>query len=336
MSTEALETQSLRILVVIVNYRSAALAVESLRSLVPEAAALPGLQVAVVENDSGDDSLEVLRQAVQTEGWGSWVEIMPSDRNGGYAYGNNFAIRPALAGAEPPDYVHLLNPDTLVRPGAVQALAQFLEEHPEIGIAGSSFENADGSLWPIAFRFPNILSELDRGLRLGVVTKLLQNWVVPRTMEQKEASVDWMPGASMMIRRSVFEKIGLMDDDYFLYFEETDFFLQAKRAGWPAWYVPQSRVMHICGQSTGVTQRTEKPKRLPDYWFESRQRFFVKNYGLFYAGLTDMVWMAAYSLWRVRRVIQRKPDNDPPFMLADFFRNSVFQKRVIKGAEKSA
>ncbi|MEO0948540.1 MAG: glycosyltransferase family 2 protein [Cyanobacteria bacterium J06641_5] len=324
----------LRILVVIVNYRSATLSIESLRSLAAEVEGLPGLRAVVVENDSGDDSLEVLQQAVQSEGWGSWAEILPSDRNGGYAYGNNFAIRPALASTEPPDYVHLLNPDTLVRPGAVQALVKFLEERPDVGIAGSSFENADGSLWPIAFRFPSLLSELDRGLQLGVVTKLLQNWVVPRTMEQKEAQVDWMPGASMMIRRAVFEKIGLMDDDYFLYFEETDFFLQARRAGWTAWYVPKSRVMHIRGQSTGVTQLSEQPKRLPDYWFESRQRYFVKNYGLFYTGLTDIVWMVAYALWRVRRVIQRKPDKDPPFMLADFFRNSVLQKRVVKRAEK--
>jgi GT2 family glycosyltransferase len=201
-----------------------------------------------------------------------------------------------------------------------------MEQHPDVGIAGSSFEEVDGKLWPIAFRFPTVLSELDSGLRLGIVSKLLSRWAVARTMTNEQCQVDWLPGASMLIRREVFKSIGLMDEGYFLYYEETDYCLQAKRAGWSCWYVPQSRVMHIAGQSTGVTVRNALPKRLPQYWYDSRRRYFIKNHGLLYSVLADATWIVGFSLWRVRRVIQRKPDQDPPKMLEDFIRNSVFLK----------
>lgn len=317
------------VLVVIVNYRTAKLVVNCLRSLVNEVKALPLTRVAVVDNASGDDSLEVIGSAIEQEGWSSWVTLLPSSVNGGYAYGNNYAIRPSLELDNPPTYYWLLNPDTVVRPGALRALIDFMQAHPKVGIGGSSFEEANGEPWPIAFRFPSILSELDSGIRLGIMTKLLSKWSVVHWMTDQPTQVDWIPGASMMIRRQVFESIGLMDEDYFLYFEETDFCLQAKRAGWACWYVPQSRVMHIAGQSTGVTVRTSKPKRLPQYWFDSRRRYFVKNHGRLYAAGTDLVWVLAFLLWQVRRVIQRKPDCDPPQLLQDFLNNSALFKAGI-------
>lgn len=311
------------VLIVMVNYRSAKLAVNSLRSLASEMQSVPGTRVAIVDNASGDDSLQVIGSAIEQEGWSSWVTLMPSPLNGGYAYGNNYAIRPALESDNPPAYYWLLNPDTVVRPGALKALVDFMQANPKAGLCGSRFEEADGQPWRIAFRFPSIWSELDNGLRLGVVSKLLSKWATVRWMGEEPAEVDWMPGASMMIRQEVFESIGLMDEEYFLYFEETDFCLQAKRAGWSFWYVPESCVMHIAGQSTGVTVRTDKPKRLPQYWFDSRRRYFVKNHGRLYAAMVDAVWLAGFVLWRGRRVIQRKPDCDPPQLLQDFLNNSA-------------
>jgi N-acetylglucosaminyl-diphospho-decaprenol L-rhamnosyltransferase len=321
--SDSLTLNNPSVLVVIVNYRTSRLVVECLRSLKAEVQAHPSIRVAVVDNESGDDSLEYIQAAIAEQAWGNWATLMPSGHNGGYAYGNNVVIRPALQSSAPPDYCLLLNPDTAIRPGAIWALVEFMENHPEAGICGSGLENPDGSRWPYAFRFPSLLSELDAGLRIGVVTKLLKRWVVPQEMPDQPTQIDWLPGASMMVRRQVFADIGLMDEDYFLYYEETDFCLQAQRAGWECWYVPESRVMHIAGQSTGVTVRTDRPKRLPTYWFESRRRYFTKNYGWLYAVITDMVWMLGFMLWRLRRVVQRKPDADPPHMLVDFFRNST-------------
>lgn len=332
--TKASSNAAVSVLVVMVNYRSSRLAVDSLRSLETEAQAMPNLRVAVVDNNSGDDSVEVLQGAIAENNWQYWVTLMPSSHNGGYAYGNNYAIRPALQSDSPPDYFLLLNPDTRIYPGAVQALVDFMVEHPQAGICGSSLEEADGSPFGVAFRFPSVLSELDGGLRLGVVSKLLERWKIPKQVGDEVEEVDWLSGASLLIRREVFESVGLMDEGYFLYYEETDFCLQAKRAGWLCCYVPTSRVMHIAGQSTGVTVRTDKPKRLPDYWFESRRRYFMKNHGWLYTAVTDFVWIHSFALWRMRRVIQGKPDTDPPKLMWDFIRNSVLVGRLMADARK--
>jgi GT2 family glycosyltransferase len=328
MMSHSMTSKDPSVLVVILNYRTSRLTIECLKSLEIEVKNHHTIRVAVVDNDSRDDSSEYIQAAIVDHQWESWATLIPSDYNGGYAYGNNFAVRSALKDPNPPNYFLLLNPDTVARPGAVWELVCFMEAHPEAGISGSGLEEADGSHWPIAFRFPSLLSELDSGLRLGIVTQLLDQWVVPREMGNEEAQVDWLPGASMMVRREVFETIGLMDEKYFLYFEETDFCLQARRAGWECWYVPQSRVMHIAGQSTGVTVRNSSPKRLPAYWFDSRRRYFIKNYGWFYASITDIIWIISFSTWCVRRIVQRKPDRDPPYFLWDFMRNSIVLKSL--------
>lgn len=316
------------VVVVIVNYRSSQLTIECLKSLENERQSVVNFLVIVVDNHSEDGSVEHLQKTILEQDWQSWITVIASDHNGGYAYGNNLAIQTAKQLKTPPAYFWLLNPDTRVYPGATQALINFMETHPEVGICGSSLEEADGSLFAKAFRFPNILSELDSGLRLGIVSQLLARWTLTQAMTEAAVKVDWLPGASMMIRRQVFEDVGLMDEGYFLYFEETDFCLQAQRANWSCWYVPTSKVMHIAGQSTGVTVRNGPPKRLPDYWFESRRRYFLKNHGLFYTALADACWAVGYVLWRLRCLVQRKPDPafDPPHLLGDFIRHSVFCK----------
>jgi hypothetical protein len=146
-------------------------------------------------------------------------------------------------------------------------------------------------------------------------------------MAKEEAAVDWVSGACLMIRRDVIEAIGLLDEQYFLYYEEVDFCLRAHRAGWPCWYVPASRVMHIGGQSTGVGVRGRRPGRLPAYFFESRRRYFEKNFGRRHAMLADLAFGVGYALWQLRRWLLRRPDPDPPHLLGDFWRHSTLLKR---------
>src|SRR3984893_11809891 len=263
------------------------------------------IRAIVVDNASGD--LPEIAQAVASNNWSDWVTLVSAPRNGGFSYGSNLGMERAYADGHP-QYVYLLNPDTQVRGGAIGALTRFLEAHPDTGIAGSSFENPDGSDWPMAFRFPSLLSEIDNGMELGIVTHLLQRWVVPRRMTSAPQPVDWISGASMMIRHDVLAAIGGLDENYFLYFEEADFCRRARRAGFPTWYVPESRVMHIGGQSTQFTSSAAAPGRLPSYWFESRRRYFAVTFGIRSAMAIDMVAILAHSLgWLKRLALPRPP-----------------------------
>jgi GT2 family glycosyltransferase len=313
------------IAVVILTYKTAQLAINCLRSVAAERdAAQVRIRVVVVDNASGD--LARISASVHDNNWNSWVKLVEAPRNGGYAYGNNLGIQHAFSDGAP-NYIYLLNPDTEVRAGAIGSLVHFLEAHPEAAIAGSSFENPDGSTWPIAFRFPSLLSELMGGIQFGPLTRLLRRWEVPLSMGSNPAQVDWICGASMLIRPGVFTAIGGLDENYFLYFEETDFCRRALGAGFPTWYVPAARVMHIMGQSTQITGLNTAPKRLPDYWFESRRRYFAVSFGIPRAMLIDIVALIAHSLGGISRLVRRRQHTAVPHFKRDLIRHSILWPR---------
>ena len=316
------------VLAVVVSYKTSDLVKNLLVSLdkerKTEAARSFLLRVVVVDNDSGDAA--PVRRAVNDAGYQDWVTVITAPRNGGFAYGNNLGFRHGFDTVPVPDYFLLLNPDTEVRSGAISALVGFLDQHPDAGIVGSCLEYPDGRPWPFAFRFPSLLSELDNGLRLGVVSRLLHKHIVLRPMGNVPAQVDWFSGASMMLRRQVIEEVGGMDENYFLYFEETDFCRKIGAAGWARYYVPASRVMHIIGQSTGLTGAKEGPKRLPAYWFESRRRYFAKNHGLLYAIATDAVFFLAHLVGEVKEKIKGHGNPGIPYLASDFLHYSVLRR----------
>lgn len=312
----------MKLLVVILNYRVTDLTIDCLRSIAPRIAGVPGARVAVLENGTGGDAADRLARAIAENGWGAWADLTTVHPNRGFTGGNNLVIRAALESADPPEYVLLLNADTIVKDGAFEALVDHMDRHPRAGIAGSLLLGPDGTVQASPFRFPGVASELDRGLRLGAVSRLLARWwVVPPTPAAASA-VEWVSGASMILRTSVLERIGLLDEGLYTYFDDVDLCLRARRAGWEVWFVPESRIVHLEGASTGITQRVAK--RRPAYWFQARRRFFLKSHGPAYAALVDAAYLAGFALWRLRRRLQRKPDPDPLHMLADSIRHSVF------------
>ncbi|WP_022681755.1 glycosyltransferase family 2 protein [Sphingobium bisphenolivorans] len=319
------------VLISIVNYRTSALVIDCLASLAGEIAAYPQAHAVIVDNASGDGSAERIAAAIEENGWQKWTSLVASSSNGGFSYGNNLAVASAPAGFVP-CFVWLLNPDTRVRPGALLALLDFMHAHPCAGVAGTLLEDGDGVVWPYAFRFPTVAGEVERAAKLRLVSRLLQNRAIPRKMDARPAQVDWVSGASMMIRAGIFDAIGPMDEGYFLYFEETDFCLRARRAGWQCWYVPDARVLHIAGQSTGITGKNAVVPRMPAYWFESRRRYFLKNHGHGYAICADMAWMIAHLFWRIRRRLQALPDTDPANLLSDFFAHSALRQPLLNRA----
>ncbi len=309
------------VVVIIVSYKSAALTIESIRSLSLERASSGlSLRAVIVDNASGDAS--AIGNAVAASGWSDWVSVHTAAFNGGFAYGNNLGMQLAYQDSSP-SYFYLLNPDAQVRPGAIASLKRFLDAHPDVGIAGSSFENADGSDWPMAFKFPSMMSELLAGVDWTPLYRIFDRWVVPRHMTQVAQPIDWICGASMLIRASVLASIGGMDENYFLYYEETDFCLRAKRAGFPTWYVPESRVMHIMGQSTSVTDTSDGVKRLPSYWFQSRRRYFAVNHGIARAMVIDVVAIVANVIGLAKRFVLRRHERIVPHYVRDLVKNSV-------------
>jgi len=307
--------------IVVVSYKSAALTVDCLRSIAAErAGAGPRIRCVVIDNASGDEP--VVAAAIADNGWNDWARVVVAPRNGGFAYGNNLGLK-ELERDGRVDFVHLLNPDTVLRPGAVAALARFLQANPRAGIAGGVFENGDGSEWAIAFRFPSLLGEIEQGVRLGLVSRLLARACVPMHMGASAAPADWVSGASMMVKREVFDRIGGLDETFFLYFEETEFCHRAKRAGYEVWYVPASRVVHIAGQSTKVTERNAGPKRLPSYWFDSRRLYFTLTRGPAYAACADALAIAAGCAGLAKSALLGRLNGHVPHFLRDLFRHSA-------------
>jgi len=323
------------LLVVIVNYRVGPLVVNCLESLAREVASHPGVRAIVVDNASGDGSDEEIETAIADRGWSGWAAVRRSPVNGGFAYGNNLAIRRALAApadggrTAAPEFFWLLNPDTIVRPGAVAAILSFFHRHDAAGVIGTAIDDDRGARWPFAFRFHSILGEIESSSRSRLVGRLLARHSVLRQMGDDPERVDALSGASIVVRRAVFDSAGLLDENYFLYYEETDFFHLVARAGWQCWYVPAAVVVHISGQSTGLTARDSAQRRVPNYWFASRRRYLVRNYGRLHAVATDLIAISGLCCWRLRCLVRGQPHGGSPHFLRDFIARSALIRRDI-------
>jgi GT2 family glycosyltransferase len=299
---------TVKLLIIILNYRTPDLTRQAMTSAVLAASHVPGSKIVVVDNDSQDGSLEALRRAAVEEGFGDRVEVIPSEYNGGFGYGNNFAIRRALASADPPEYVYLLNSDAFPSEHALAKLVAYMDEHPKVGIAGSFIHGLDGRPHETAFRFPTVFSEFEDAMQLGVLTKLLSRYVVPLPVPAEDQEVDWVAGASMILRSTMLEEIGLFDETFFLYFEETDLCRRAKRAGWPIVYVRDSTVAHVGSASTGIQ---DLRRRKPAFWFDSRQHYFMKNHGPLYLWLANVAQIGGGAVFRARRFLQGQVQSRP-------------------------
>ena len=319
-----------RMVVSIVAWKGADLTIACLRSIEPELDSVPGTQVIVVDNASPDGAGERVERAIQENGWGAWARLIHAPGNHGFAAGNNMAIRAAMADEDPPEFVLLLNPDTLVRPGALRVLLDFLVAHPAAGIAGGRSEDLDTTPQACCFRFPNAINELLGYIGFGALDRIFERHRTFLGIPQEPRQVDWVSGAFMLIRTKAFDQVGLMDEAYFLYFEETDFTRRARLAGWSCWHVPQSRIVHLVGQSSGVTAHDGPPRRVPAYWFESRRRYFVLNHGRLYAALCDLAVILVYPLGRLINLVRRTPVRRPPRYYVDFIRHSAVFNRVAR------
>jgi N-acetylglucosaminyl-diphospho-decaprenol L-rhamnosyltransferase len=205
------------------------------------------LEIIVVDNASQDGTPELVRQRFPQ------VILLEPGQNVGFAAGNNLGLARARG-----QWLMLLNPDTEVRGGVLQALVAFLQKHPMIGVAGPPLWYATGEHQSSRRRFPNLFT-------LFLESTPLQPWVRPLLWRyymddqplERAHPVDWLVGAAILMRRAVYESVGGLDEQFFMYFEETDWQRRIKGAGWPIWYVPQGSIIHHESASAGqaIAQR---------------------------------------------------------------------------------
>ncbi len=288
--------------VVIVNYRTSKLTAKCLAALERERSAFRKFQVFVVDGGSGDGSAEELSELVKQREYRDWVDFLRLPLNGGFGWANNQAIQRLMRADEPPEYIHLLNPDAKIETGAVRALAEYLNGHPRAGAVGSQLFEPNGSRSGSAFTFPSIRGEFSRGASTGALDRLFKTppISIPASVPLE---VDWVTGASVMLRVEALRQTGLFDEGFFLYNEEVELMWRFRKACWTVVTEPRSRVQHIGGSATGVhDRRTISPvkHRRPIYVYRSRTRLFGLTRGPIVASLAFAAWLAGHGIWRMR------------------------------------
>ena len=222
---------------IILNHNSGTMLRECLDSVF--AGRLPeGTEVIIPDNASTDNSIELAR-----EKWGGRIRIIQNGSNNGFAWGNNIGVR-----ASEGKWICLLNPDTIVYPGTFPTLISFLEQHPRAGIVGPKVLNRDGTFQLSAMRsIPNPFDAISRALLLSKLfpksprlAKYNLTYLDPNVTQKVDAST----GCCLMVRREMIDKIGLLDEKFFIYCEDVDWFLRAKKAGWEVWYVASAVIEH--------------------------------------------------------------------------------------------
>lgn len=324
-----------RVAAIIINYRTAELTAKAVGAFLPEMETVAPSHLFLVENDSRDGSAEKLRRAAATGAWGERVTLIESPRNGGFGYGINVGVEAAGRTGDRPDYVFVLNSDAFARPGSLARLVAFMDAHPDAGIAGSPISDMDGGFRVSAFRFPTALSDLNVQAENKLISKLLPDAVVSLPLSDVSHPADWIPGVSMLIRTAVFEQIGGFDEGFFLYFEEVDFCRRARRAGWKSYCVVDAPIDHIGSASTGLSSNTAK--RMPDYWFESRTRYFTKHHGAAYALRCDVAFVSGVLLRRAKNAaLRRSSAGERPHFVRDLLRNSVRSVQAVLRGDRPA
>jgi GT2 family glycosyltransferase len=258
--------------IVIVAWNVRDLVLDCLASL--EAAHLElSYEVLVVDNGSSDETARaVLRQF-------PGVQVIQLPRNVGFGAGNNHGLR-KMNGR----YAVLLNSDTIVLPGGLEACVRYLDEHPDVGVVGPQLLNPDRTKQNCIHNSPTLVSE--------VLSQSLLRRLFPRRYPSKRShfagpvEVDAVLGACLFVRREVVEQVGLIDEDYFFFLEETDWCHRIRHHGWRVVHLPDAHVIHLYGEST----KKKLPLRTRIEYYRSRYLFFRKN-------------RSAVSSWMLRAIL---------------------------------
>ena len=318
--------------IIIVNFRQPGLTIDCIKSLEDERTEFSNFTVWLCENGSGDNSAEVLRKAIADNQWESWVKLRVSLDNTGFSGGNNLLIHEALQQPTPEadeqSYVFLLNNDTIVRPGALKTLVEFMNS-TNADACSSRLEDPDGTIQRSAFRFFSLRSELAAAVNFGPISGLFQKYHVAPEPPTKPCVVDWVAGASLLVKRRIIREVGLLDHGFWTYFEDVDYCHRLKIHGYSLWYVPEARIVHLVGASSGITADKAWMKRRPAYWFQARRRYFLKYQGFTKTLIIDAIEIIGSAIGLLIKKLRNQDPHRPVNFLKDFWAESA----IVKGSK---
>ncbi|MCX7761739.1 MAG: glycosyltransferase [Candidatus Kryptonium sp.] len=228
--------------IIIVNYNVKDFLENALISIRNATAGL-NTEIFVVDNASEDGSVEMIRQKFPD------VKLIANSENLGFAKANNQALKLAKG-----KYILLINPDTIVQEDTFKILISFFETHPECGMAGCKVLNPDGTLQLACRRsFPTPWVAFTKMVGLSALfpkSKIFGRYNLTYLDPNEITEVDAVSGSFMMIRREIYEQVGGLDEDFFMYGEDIDWCYRIKKAGWKIYYVPLTQIIHFKGEST--------------------------------------------------------------------------------------
>jgi GT2 family glycosyltransferase len=228
------------------------------------------LEVFVVDNASGDGTSEMVESAYP------WVNLIRSDENLGFSRGNNVAIRQCHG-----RYIALVNPDVIVFPGCMDALADFLDENPKAGNVGPRVFNPDMSQQSTCRRFPTLWNNFCSATRLESIFKGSRLFAGEHMFyfpHDRTLQVDVIVGCFSMIRREALDEVGLLDEGLFMYGDDVDWCRRARNAGWDVFFYPGARAIHDRGKTTApypVRFAVAQQRSVLRYWRKHHSRLGV-------------------------------------------------------------
>ena len=283
----------------IVNYRTPNYVTDCLATLLPELADL-NARVVIVDNNSADNSPDIIEEWLEQHELKHIVQLVRSPTNGGFSSGNNIGINTLKAR----NYL-LLNSDTLVRPGAIREMLDVANESPLAGLISPRLEWPDETAQESCFRFHTPVSELCSASQTGLIDRMFNSYIVALPVQAVPTKPQWTSFACVLIKEEVIQEVGLMDEKYFMYFEDAEFCHRARRAGWKIVNQPRARVVHLRGGSSPVKANTKQKKRLPRYYYESRTLYFYQTYGWLGLTLANISWETGRLISKTRQLLGR-------------------------------
>jgi N-acetylglucosaminyl-diphospho-decaprenol L-rhamnosyltransferase len=288
-----------QIAISIINFRTAELTLNCVRSVLADIDDLDA-QIVVVDNASGDGSTEKIAAWIDTQPEGTPVQLVCSATNTGFSGGHNQGMDAVDA-----EYYLILNSDAVLRPGFLKTILAAAEAHPEAGLIAPQIETEDGDIQVSCFRFHSPWSEFIRTVSIGPIARLLRRHFVALDPPVDPAEIEWASFCCILVRGRMLQEIGPMDEGYFLYFDDCDYSLMARRAGWKIVQETRAVAIHFRGGSGPVKALAKARRRLPPYYYASRTRFLYKAYGQAGVLTANLAWHAGRAVAQSQRLLGR-------------------------------